>query len=60
MLRKPSFGQLLLLMAWPFEQWGINLFGPFLTAFDQLKYLVLGIEYFKNWIEVEPLATITT
>ena len=28
-------------------------------ALRQLKFLVVGIDYFTKWVEVEPLATIT-
>ena len=33
--------------------------GPFPTAFRQLKFIVVGIDYFTKWVEAEPLATIT-
>ena len=33
--------------------------GPFPTALRQLKFLVVGIDYFIKWVEAEPLATIT-
>ena len=33
--------------------------GPFPTAVKQLKFLVVGIDYFIKWVEVEALATIT-
>ena len=33
--------------------------GPLLKALRQLKFLVVGIDYFTKWVEVEPLATIT-
>ena len=33
--------------------------GPFSTATRQLKFLVVGIDYFTKWVEAEPLATIT-
>ena len=33
--------------------------GPFPTALRQLKFLVVGIDYFTEWVEVELLATIT-
>ena len=33
--------------------------GPFPTAIRQLKFLVVSIDYFTKWVEVEPLATIT-
>ena len=32
---------------------------PFPTALRQLKFLVVGIDYFTKWVEAEPLATIT-
>ena len=32
--------------------------GLFPTALRQLKFLVVGIDYFTKWVEVEPLATI--
>ena len=33
--------------------------GPFPTAVRQLKFLVMGIDYFTKWVEAETLATIT-
>ena len=33
--------------------------GPFPTALRQLKFLIIGIDYFTKWVEVEALATIT-
>ena len=33
--------------------------GPFPTALRQLKFLVVGIDYFTKWVEAQPLATIT-
>ena len=44
---------------WPFAQWGFDIMGLFPTALRQLKFLVVGIDYFTKWVEVEPLATIT-
>ena len=32
---------------------------PFPTAVRQLKFLVVGIDYFIKWVEVEALPTIT-
>ena len=32
--------------------------GPFPTAVRQLKFLVVGIDYFTKWVEAEALATI--
>ena len=33
--------------------------GPFLIEVRQLKFLVVGIDYFTKWVEAEALATIT-
>ena len=44
---------------WPFTQWGLDIIGPFPIAIRQLKFLVVSIDYFTKWMEVETLATIT-
>ena len=44
---------------WPFAQWGLDIMRPFPTAIRQLKFLVVGINYFTKWVEAEALATIT-
>ena len=44
---------------WLFAHWGLDIMGPFLTAVRQLKFLVVGIDYFTKWVEAEALATIT-
>ena len=33
---------------WPFAQWGLDIMGPFPTALRQLKFLVVGIDYFTK------------
>ena len=43
---------------WPFTQWGLDIMGPFPIAMWQLKFLVIGINYFTKWVKVEPLAII--
>ena len=44
---------------WPFDQWGLDIFGPFLVGTRQMKFLVVGINYFTKWVEAEPLVSIT-
>ena len=44
--------------SWPFTQWGLDIINPFPTAIRQLKFLVVGIDYFIKWVEAETLATI--
>ena len=43
---------------WSFTQWGLDIMGPFPTTVRQLKFLVVGIDYFTKWVEAKPLATI--
>ena len=33
--------------------------GPFPLGTRQMKFLVVGIDYFTKWVEVEPLTKIT-
>ena len=42
----------------PFAQWGLDIMGPFSITVQQLKFLIVGIDYFTKWVEVEALATI--
>ncbi|CAL2237953.1 unnamed protein product [Prunus armeniaca] len=44
---------------WPFAQWGLDLIGPMLQGKGQVKYVVVAVDYFTKWVEVEALATIT-
>ncbi len=44
---------------WPFAQWGLDIMGLLPVGRRQLKFLVVGIDYFTKWVEAEPLATIT-
>ncbi|KAL0458480.1 UNVERIFIED_CONTAM: hypothetical protein Slati_0475200 [Sesamum latifolium] len=43
----------------PFMQWGMDIVGPFPLAAGQRKFLLVAIDYFTKWVEVEPLARIT-
>ena len=45
-------------VVWPFTQWGLDIMRPFLMVMWQLKFLVVGIDYFTKWVEAKPLATI--
>jgi len=43
---------------WPFAQWGLDIIGPLPTETRQLKFLIVNIDYFTKWVEVEALAII--
>ena len=57
-IRQPSEELTPITAPWPFAQWGLDIMGPFSTAVRQLKFLVVGIDYFTKWVEAEALATI--
>ena len=57
---QPSAKQRLIISPSPFDQWEIDLLGPFLMASSQLKFMMVAIDYFTKWVEVEPLAMITS
>ena len=59
LIRQPSEELTPMTASWPFTQWGLDIMGPFLTALRQLKFLVIGIDYFTKLVEAEALATIT-
>ena len=58
-IRQPTEELTPMTAPWPFAQWGLDIMGPFPTAVRQLKFLVIGINYFTKWVEPEVLATIT-
>ncbi|RDX88585.1 Pro-Pol polyprotein, partial [Mucuna pruriens] len=43
---------------WPFCKWGVDILGPFPMALGQIKFLIVAVDYFTKWVEVEPVATI--
>ncbi|KAK3028927.1 hypothetical protein RJ639_039936 [Escallonia herrerae] len=43
----------------PFAMWGMDILGPFPLASAQRKFVIVAIDYFTKWVEVEALATIT-
>ena len=47
-IRQPSEELTLMMAPWLFAQWGLDIIGPFLVAVRQLKFLVVGIDYFTK------------
>ena len=43
---------------WPFAQWGINIVGPLPQGKGHVKFLLVAINYFTEWVDVKALATI--
>lgn len=44
-------------ISWPFAKWRIDVLGPFLIA-PTYKFLLVIIDYFMKWEEVEVLVCI--
>ena len=57
--KQPSEELTPMAVPWQFTQWGLDIIGPFSMAVRQLKFLVVGIDYFTKWVESEALAIIT-
>jgi ribonuclease HI len=58
--KQPSSLTQLIQPTWSLQRWGLDLLGPLPPAQGNLKYVVVAVEYFSKWIEVKPLATITS
>jgi hypothetical protein len=44
--------------SWPFAIWGLNLVGPFRTAPGGYKHMLVVVDKFTKWIEVQPIASV--
>ncbi|RDX67173.1 hypothetical protein CR513_53983, partial [Mucuna pruriens] len=40
---------------WPFHTWGVDILGPFPFMVGQVKFLIVAIDYFTKWVEVESI-----
>ncbi|XP_011069634.1 uncharacterized protein LOC105155457 [Sesamum indicum] len=43
----------------PFDQWGIDVLGPFPLARAQKKFVIVAVEYFSKWVEAEAVSKIS-
>ncbi|KAL2228390.1 UNVERIFIED_CONTAM: Gag-Pol polyprotein [Sesamum indicum] len=46
-------------IACPFDQWGIDIVGPFSPAQAYKKFIIEAVEYFTKWVEAEAVAKIS-
>jgi hypothetical protein len=44
---------------WPFYMWGVDILGPFPISSAQAKWIIVEVDYFTNWVEVEPVSGIS-
>ncbi|XP_021991974.1 uncharacterized protein K02A2.6-like [Helianthus annuus] len=45
---------------WPFQQWGIDMVGPYPNAPGAVKFIIVAVDYFTKWVEAKALASTTT
>ncbi|XP_025675426.1 uncharacterized protein [Arachis hypogaea] len=58
--KAPAAKLSLLMSSRPFSQWGVDLLRPFLVGLGQVKYLIVAIDCYTNWVEAEPLTSISS
>ena len=46
-------------LSWPFTTWGFDILGPFPKARGGYRFLIVAIDTFTKWVEVEPVGRIT-
>ncbi|XP_021991096.1 uncharacterized protein LOC110887837 [Helianthus annuus] len=46
--------------AWPFQQWGIDMVGPFPEAPGAVKFIIVAVDYFTKWVEAKAPASTTS
>jgi transposase InsO family protein len=46
--------------SWPFALWGLDAVGPFRTATGGYKHILVAVYKFTKWIEVQPVAKVTS
>ena len=59
MPRQPSEYLTPVVTPWPFTQQGLDILSLFPMRTRQMKFLVVGLDYFTKWVKAEPLAKIT-
>jgi hypothetical protein len=46
--------------SWPFAMWGLDAVGPFRTTPSDYKHILVTVDKFTKWIEVRPVAKVTS
>ncbi|XP_011101733.1 uncharacterized protein LOC105179797 [Sesamum indicum] len=59
LIHQPAISMEPIKIACPFDQWGIDIVGPFPPAQAQKKFIIVAVEYFSKWVEAEAVAKIS-
>ncbi|GKV29598.1 hypothetical protein SLEP1_g38507 [Rubroshorea leprosula] len=60
LIHQPAEKLTTLIAPWPFAQWGLDLLGPFMKGVGGVTHLIVGVDYFTKWVEVQPLSSLTS
>ncbi|KAL2235239.1 UNVERIFIED_CONTAM: Gag-Pol polyprotein [Sesamum indicum] len=58
-IHTPAVPMTPILITCPFDQWDIDILGPFPLARAQKKFVIVAVEYFSKWVEVEAVSKIS-
>jgi ribonuclease HI len=56
----PSQFTKLIAHMWPLQCWGLDIVGPLPMTQGNIKFTIVAVEYFTNWIEARAVSTITS
>jgi hypothetical protein len=56
----PSHQLQIIPITWPFSTWGLDLVGSFKKGKSGFTHIFVAVDKFIKWIEVKPVASITT
>jgi len=56
LIHQPPTNLQMISYLWPFVKWGMDIVGPFPPTTRQRRFVIMAVDYFIKWIEVEPLA----
>ncbi|XP_011102168.1 uncharacterized protein LOC105180203 [Sesamum indicum] len=59
LIQQPTTSMEPIKIACPFDQWVIDIVGPFPPAQAQKKFIIVAVEYFSKWVQAEAVAKIS-
>ncbi|KAM0854748.1 hypothetical protein ACQ4PT_050237 [Festuca glaucescens] len=58
-IRQPAQALQTIPVSWPFATWGLDIVGKFPRVVGGHEYLMVSVDKFTKWVEVEPVRAIT-
>ena len=60
LIHQPSEFCNLVVSSWPFLKWGLDTIGKLLVVKGGKCFILLGIDYFTNWVESKAFSSVTS